>query len=163
MSSFFFFKISLQNMGEKTTLYGTMELESSHSQWLKNWNFCTCYCEVLGFAYSHGRCLKQGRSTIWVFTATGSRADILCVRERRGMGGGGADIWRQEDLADTSAWSRQEWILKGYSGSGWCPQESFSRGLTSLSHCKAHEEVSAGPIHGRTSKGIFSLLSAQTR
>ena len=79
------------------------------------------------------------------------------------MGGGWGGIWRPEDCTDTFVWSREERILKGYSGPGSCPQESFSTDLAGLSHCQAREEGSAGPIHGRASKGILSSLDEPGR
>lgn len=146
---------------DETMLYGTMELESSHSKWLKNRNFCVCYCEAFVFAYVLARCLRLGRSTVRD-TATRSRADVLYVREWRGTKREWGDIWRQEDL------HRHVCLVQA----GVTPQRLFRIWLMSTrkfihrsyrpEHSKAHEEDTDGPIHGNVCKVIFFLHKPQS-
>lgn len=114
------------------------------------WSICFCLhpCQVLEIRKKYHMGFHSNREQRWY---------IVCVSEWRGVGGEWGGICRQEDCTDTFAWSRWEWILKGYSGSGWCPQESCSTDLAGLSHSQAHEESSAGPIHGNASTDIFFL------
>lgn len=78
--------------------------------------FCLHPCKVLQIRKKYFKSLHSNREQSWYSVW-------------RGMEGKWGRIWSQED---TFAQSKQDWILKGYSGSGWYPQNFLHRKRASL-------------------------------